>query len=68
MREGPCRNGEFREELLTEGPGRNGELRDAGAGCALLGVELLGDDLIVGGGDELGPCFGFPVLMVLGDQ
>ena len=50
MRDGPCRNGEFRDE---------------GAGCALLGVEPLGDELIVGGGDELRPCFGFPLLAVV---
>ena len=50
MRDGPCRNGEFRDE---------------GAGCALLGVELLGGELIVGGGDELGPCLGVPLLAVV---
>ena len=50
MRDGPCRNGEFRDE---------------GAGCALLGVEPLGDELIVGGEDELGPCLGIPLLAVV---
>ena len=47
MRDGPCRNGEFRDE---------------GSGCALLGVEPLGDELIFG---ELGPCLGVPLLPVV---
>ena len=50
---------------MTDGPFRNGEFRDEGAGCALLGVEPLGDELIVGGGDELRPCFGIPLLAVV---
>ena len=50
---------------MTDGPFRNGEFRDEGAGCALLGVEPLGDELIVGRGDELGPCLGFPLLAVV---
>ena len=65
LRVGPWRNGEFKDELLRDGPWRNGEFRDEGAGCALLGVEPLGDELIVGRGDELGPCLGFPLLAVV---
>ena len=65
LREGPWRNGEFRDESLKGGPCRNGEFRDEGACCALLGVEPLGDELIVGGGDDLGPCLGVPLLAVV---
>ena len=40
---------------------RNGEFKDEGVGCALFGDELN----IVGGGDELGPCLGVPLLAVV---
>ena len=60
LREGPWRKGEFSDESLKDGPWRNGELRDEGVGWALLG-----DELIVGGGDDLGPCLGLPLLAVV---
>ena len=51
---------------MRDGPCRNGELRDEGSACALLGVEPLGDELTASGGDEPGPCIGFPLLAVVG--